>query len=740
MADLSADEQVIFDEYFSNNSNGGLTADQSFDQEMEKQNNRGSIEKGVDAVVSAAGSAADWVTGANTEPQIPKLSDLGVNKLATSKAGKSLIMGVLASSSDDDRIKKGFQQAIPDAEFSQDSFGNLVVTAATSRNEEGQPQTYQRFYPNPQGADLATAYNVSSIASLAVPIQKFVGGTGYTATALTGGIEGGLLEAFSSYLAKDKYDVMEVPKTALGTIIAKPFGDLLGAAYNKVKGIVNRAKLGDMPNGAAEQEIAAVLTEEGLNPDDVLDSIYREMNTDISSGANPADAARYRTAQGLSPPVPMTRGDVSNDKSRGLLEDSILSGNYGEQARTQMEGFRASQNEAIEQNLGNIKIQMAGPEGQVIDQRVGGAQAQAELVASKAAQGTARDAAYDAARESEAFIDPDNGSQIAGTILQNVNANFSNISAPIAYRLFNKELAPLLQEGQSLRSIFEARKLLSSHANQAGPEGAAAAAMNRQLDQQLVDQSNDLLLYGDSDSVATWLDAISQHRDFMKKWEDNGILKELTSESIRDGEMVLNKDPTDVANAIFSIALNPNKTGMTRNLITLKKELSSETWNGLRQEFFIKLSEKMMKTNGDLAGQTFATSWKAVKSNKTLVNTLFTKEERSKIDALASTAMRISSKAANYSNSANSLLNGLKGVINMFGPTPVSRGAGSLPIVTQAMGASAKGSMAQSPLAKNPSWMRQWLTNTAGITVGAETVEGTTNALLGNSASSGENK
>ena len=190
----------------------------------------------------------------------------------------------------------------------------------------------------------------------------------------------------------------------------------------------------------------------------------------------------------------------------------------------------------------------------------------------------------------------------------------------------------------------------------------------------------------------------------------------------------------------MSIALNPNKTGMTRNLITLKKELSSETWNGLRQEFFIKLSEKMMKTNGDLAGQTFATSWKAVKSNKTLVNTLFTKEERSKIDALASTAMRISSKAANYSNSANSLLNGLKGVINMFGPTPVSRGAGSLPIVTQAMSASAKGSMAQSPLAKNPSWMRQWLTNTAGITVGAETVEGTTNALLGNSASSGENK
>ena len=737
---LSAQEQQIFDDFSDSNSGKGLSPDQLFEQFKEDQDERGSIEKGVDAVVGAAGATADWVTGANVEPEIPKLSDIGVGRLATSNAGKLKIMGVLASSSDDNRIQKIFQETIPDAQFQQDKFGNLVVIAPTSRNDQSQPQTWQRFYPNPQGADMATAFNVSSIASLAVPITKFVGGTGYTAAALTGGIEGGLLEAFSSYLARDKYDVMEIPKNTAGALIAKPFGDLLGAAFNKVKEIVNRARVGDMPTGAAEEEIASALAEEGLNPDDVLDSIYREMNVDIGSGATPAEAARYRTAQGLEPPVPMTRGDVSNDRSRGLLEDSILSGNYGDSARSQMEGIRADQNVAIEQNLGNIQQQMAGPEGQVIDRRVGGAQAQTELVASRAAQGAARDAAYDAARGSEAFLDPDNGSQIAGTILENVNTRFSDINAPLAYRLFNEELAPLLQQGQSLRSIFEARQLLTSHANQGGPEGAAAALMNRQLDQQLVDQSNDLLLYGDSDAVGNWLDAISQHKDFMKKWEDNGILKELTSEGIRDGQMVLNKDSTDVANAIFSLALNPNKIGMTRNLITLKKELSDESWNGLRQEFYIKLSEKMMKTNGELSGQTFATAWNEVKKNKTLVNTLFKQEERASIDALAATAMRISSKAANYSNSANSLLNALKGLMNMFGKTPASRAAGSLPVVSQAMGASAKGAMAQSPLPKRPSLMRQWLTTTGAVTIGAETAEGTTNALLGNSASSGENE
>ena len=737
---MSADEQAIFDSFAASNSGGGLSADQSFNQFMDNQDNRGSIEKGVDAVVGAAGAASDWVTGSNVEPEIPKLSDIGVNRLATSDAGKSVIMGVLASSSDDGRIKKAFQEAIPDSQFQQDKFGNLVVIAPTSRDENSRPQSWERFYPNPQGADLATAYNVASIASLAAPITKFVGGTGLTAAALAGGIEGGVLEAFSSYLARDEYNVMEVPKNTAGGLIAKPFGDLLGSAFNKIKEIVSRARVGDMPTGAAEQEIASALAEEGLNPDDVLDSIYRDMNADISSGANPADAARYRTAQGLNPPVPMTRGDVSNDKGRGLLEDSILHGNYGDAARTQMEGIRSDQNIAIEQNLGNIQQQMAGPEGQVIDRRVGGAQAQSELVASKAAQGAARDAAYTAARGSEAFLDPSNGSQIAGTILQNVRTNFSPTNAPQAFKIFNDEMLPLLEGGQSLRSIFETRQILTQHAKQAGPEGAAAAAMNRQLDQQLVDQSNDLLLYGDSDAVGTWLDAIGKHKDFMKKWEDKGILKDLTSEGIRDGEMALNKDPTDVANAIFSVALNPNKTGMSRNLITLKKELSDEAWNGLRQEFYIKLSEKMMKSNGDLSGQTFATAWNEVKKNKTLVNTLFNKEERANIDALANTAMRISSKAANYSNSANSLMNGLKGVMNMFGKTPASRATGSLPIVSQAMSATAKGAMAQNPIAKGPSAMRQWLTTTGAVTIGAETVEGTTNAMLGNLAPSGENK
>ena len=714
-----------------------LTEAELWAKEDERLAGKGSIQKGIDAIGSAASDAADWVTGANVEAEIPKLSDIGVDSLAIGTGGKSLIMGVLASSSDDDRIKKAFQEAIPDSQFQQDKFGNLVVIAPTSRDENSQPLTWERFYPNPSGADLATAYNVSSVASLAQPVNKFIGGgAGWTAAALTGATEGGLLEAFSSYLADDKYDVMEVPKSGFGGLLSKPFGDLFGLAYNKIKSIVTKARVGDMPTGEAEQAIADALAEEGLNPNDVMDTVYREMNTDIGAGANPADSARYRTAQNLPTPVRMTRGDIGDDKSRELFEDSVQSGTYGPSAREEMQTLRNNQVTDINQNLDQIQHQMAGVDGQVIDKRAGGVQAQQELVLAKEAQGQARNDAYDAARASVAFIDPEAGGQIAGTILQNVRTNFSPTNAPQAFKIFNDEMAPLLQEGQSLRSIFETRQILTQHAKQAGPEGAAAAAMNRQLDNLLIDQANDLLLYGDSKAVGTWLDAIGKHKDFMRKWEDNGILKELTSEGIRDGEKVLNKGADDVANAIFGLSLSPNRTNMTRDLITLKKDLSPETWNSLRQEFFIKLSEKMMKTDGTLQGTTFATSWNEIKKNKTLVNTLFTQAERANIDALASTAMRISSSAKNYSNSANTLLGGLKMFMDKLGPLPLVKGLGKLPIVTQGMGAMATAQMAVDPLVKQPSWMKKLLTTTAAVTVGADTIESSANALFGNSNTS----
>tara|TARA_R100001377_G_scaffold85287_1_gene71266 strand:+ start:1074 stop:3269 length:2196 start_codon:yes stop_codon:yes gene_type:complete len=714
-------------------ANNPMTEDELWALEDEKVDNRGSIRKGMDAIGDAVVAGADWVTGANVEPEIPMLSDIGVNRLATSFGGKSIITGVLAASSDDDRIKKAFQEAIPDAQFQQDKFGNLVVVAPTSRDDNSRPKTWERFYPNPSGADLATAYNVASVGALANPVNRLVGGgLTFTAAATAGAVEGGLLEAFSSFLANDKYDVLEVPKGAGGGLLSKPFVDIGGFLLSKIKGIVTSARTGDLPTGEAEKEIADALAEEGLNPNDVMDEVYRKMNTEVSAGAVPAESARYQTAQNLPVPVPMTRGDVSGEKGRQLLEDSIEAGNYGEGAAAQYANTRQAQKDAIEANLSNIQQQMAGPNGQVIDQRAGGMIAQEELVAAKAAQGLARDEAYTAARGSVAYIAPESGGQISGDILNNVRSRFSPTNAPQAFKMFNEEMAPLLQEGQSLKSIFEARQLLTNHSKQGGPEGAAASAMNRQLDNMLVDQANDLLLYGDSAAVTTWLDAIGKHKDFMKKWETNGILKELTSEGIRDGEMVLNKDPADVANAIFSVAVNPNRTKMTRDLITLKKELSTESWNSLRQEFFIKLSDKMIKANGDLKGSAFATNWAAVKKNTTLVNSLFTKAERANLDALASTAMRISSRAQNYSNSANSLLGSLRKFIDVLGPLPISKGVGDLPLVKQGMSAVGKGQLAVNPVGKAPSMMKKFLTTTGSATIGGAAIEGSASAILGN--------
>ena len=712
-------------------ANTPLTTTQMWQKEDEAVNDQGTISKIVDTVTSAAGSAADWVTGSNVEAEIPKLSDIGIGKLATSKAGKAAIMGVLASSSDDDRIKKAFQQAIPDAQFSQDSFGNLVVTAATTRDDKGQPKTWERFYPNPSGADLATGYNVASIASLAAPVAKLVGGAGYTAAAVTGAVEGGLLEAFSSALANDKYKVMEVPLGTLGGLASKPLVDVAGFVFSKIKNILSRSGSAEMPTGKAVAEIEKVLVDEGFNPDEVMDDVYKAMNKDISGGAIPEQSARYQTAQNLPEPVPMTPGDVSGDRSRQLLEDAIESGRFGSSAEREMAATRNAQNVAVAGNLGAIQQQMAGPDGQVIDRRAGGATAQQELVSAKAEQGDARDLAYESARAGSAYLNPQSGQSVVVDILASLEGKVSDINAPLAFRLFNEKLAPIMQEGRSLSDIFSARQILSKHANQAGPEGFAAAEMNRQLDVHLIDQANDMMLHGDPATVSSWLDAITQHKDFMRKWETEGVLKKLTTAGIRDGEVVLNVAPEDAANAIFGVALNPNKTNMSRDLITLKKNLSPETWNQLRQEFFIKLSDQMISTNGKINGAAFTKAWANIKKNNTLVGTLFTKEERANINALSTTAIRISSRAQNYSNSANSLFSGLRRFFDTIGPTPTMVTSGNIPIIKQVKDAVGLGQTYVKPVGKKTSFMKQFLTGVSAVTTGQEAVEGAGNSIFG---------
>jgi hypothetical protein len=120
-----------------------------------------------------------------------------------------------------------------------------------------------------------------------------------------------------------------------------------------------------------------------------------------------------------------------------------------------------------------------------------------------------------------------------------------------------------------------------------------------------------------------------------------------------------------------------SKTGLPRDLLTLKAKLPTEQWDRLRQEAFLRLTETLEKvgTGGmeNVSGLSFKKAWvNLLKNNPGVVNTLFSKAERDTITQFADVAARATSTAVNASNSANAAA----GLIQRLGSGFTKTGAG----------------------------------------------------------------
>lgn len=668
------------------------------------------------------GEVGAWMAGSDVEENIPVLGQgFVLDQLDLSQPNKAKLAALVTATSEDAKLESGFKNVIPDAVSSKDKFGNIVITAPTKRDDAGKPLSWERFYPNPKGADIPTATQAAGAVTLAQPVSKLIGGTGYRATAATGALESGFLEAITSAITDESYRLSEA---GIGGATAGAFKAAFDVAKTLGRKIGETLKLtGGKPSKAAMDEIRSELKQAGLDPDRIMESTYQKMFKDINRGVDPVESARYRTSQDLPQPIPMTRGDVSDNRQAQLEEDAIRKGQYGEESRVSMENIRQEQSRAVDENLQAIQSGMGatGP----IEPRAGGQAAQESLVAQRKEAQESYKSAYEKAQSGNAYIDPEIGDQIGANIYNSVRTSgFTETGAPQAFKILREEVEPLLREGQSINEIFAARSALSAHSKNLGTEGGAAGAMAKVLDQELIKLADEAMLYGDPKVVGNWLDAIGKFKEFQNKWNNEGILKKLTTTGTRDGETVLNVAPEDAANVIFGVALNPNKTNLARDLITMKKNLPSDVFDQLRQEFFIKLVNRMNTGGGDIKGSAFAKSWAETKKNKTLVDTMFTKEEQAQIDAVATTALRIGSRAQNYSNTAATLGNMITNLMSKLRGSSAGAAISALPMAGPLYNiARGQALVGRKPLVPTPSNAGVIAGAAGGATMGGETLD-----------------
>jgi hypothetical protein len=621
---------------------------------------------------SVASQIWTFITGSDADPNIPSAVDAN---LGLSPSESARMVALLATTRNEDRLKSGMLKIEPEVTFGTDESGRMY--AMWPRSENGKKTgAITRFYPNEPGLGMIDLMQVSGVAAMATPIGRGLAAVGLPTAGLTGAAtigatEAGLIEAASSQMSGAPYQVTDIAIGAAGGAAGQKLINIVGSLVNSIRRLGPTQVLG--PDGRLLPGPAKMVRDAGLDPDQVSASVAAQIQKQVTAGVAPEAAAVTAMSQGLPTPVPMTQGQLTGSAGQQLAEDAMSKGVYGALAEKTMQTFRTGQQTALRENVTGMTEALA-PGGIPVAKGEGGKLAQEALAALRAGDKARSDALYLRARSSgAAAIEPTAALNIADTARSAYREGFSPTTAPKMDELLLR-LDEIMANGGDIKMLNQWRTQVSNlRSGVPDVEGSAAGAVLKSVDANIKNAVDNQLLIGDQTAVDAWRNAINNYAGYAKTWKDGGILNLLTETSIRDGSRQLKVAPESAANAIFTMTASglASKTGLARDLLTLKAKLPTEQWDQLRQEAFIRLTETLEKvgTGGaaNVSGLAFKSAWKKLlENNPGVVNTLFSKTERDTITQFADVAARATSTVVNASNSANSAAGIIQRLGSMF--------------------------------------------------------------------------
>lgn len=628
-------------------------------------------------------SIFDWFKGGKREENIPLIQGANLG-LPSEKAAQ--MTALLATTASDDRLQSGIKKILPNAQFDKDKYGNLVVISPLFRDGK-ETQQYTRFYPNPKGLNAVDLMQGSGAVALGQAIAATGGMLGLPVAGVVGGgimglTEAAIVEAASSALSDDPYQVFDLPLGFLGGALGAKASQVLGDLIAKVKTKPSSVLDG---SGNLKESVRNQITSLGLDPDNITAELAAKIQRQIRSVGQPEASARLAEAESLPTPIPLTRGDASGSRAQQLFEDQIESGVYGEGPRLSMGARRSEQQQAIRENLGDIQRSLGGEE--VVEVGQGGRAAQEALAAQRAQEKRQATELFSRAEQAgSAFVSPTSAGAVADDI-RAVVRNFNPSEVPATLSVVD-EMDDVLASGGDIKRLFQLRQRLVNTGAINTPERAAATAVRQRLDNSLEALVDQQLLTGNPEAVTAQIAAIRNYADFASRWKSDGVLKKLTDVQSRDGSRVFKQDPASVANYLFGAkgAKLVSGTQMARDLATLNRTLPDDQWNQLRQEAFLLMANRAQTVDrgGDIAvsGSQFQKFWNQMRTNNPdLVKGLFSEKERQLISRFASVASRVTSSAKNYSNTATTANGLLQQLAASFGDTTIAKLAVRAPII-----------------------------------------------------------
>lgn len=615
------------------------------------------IEKGVDAI----DSTIEWFKGGKRDPNIP-LANQAKLGLPNKEAAK--MVGLLATTANDDRLASGIKKIIPNAEFDKDEYGNLIAIVPVYKN--GQPtQQFKRFYPNPKGLDVTDLMQASGALTAGGAIAKTLGTVGLPYAGMGGGAligftEAGLVEMISSKLSDAKFKLEDL---AYGT----GFGALGVKAAEfgaKIMNIFRRS-----PDAIFDQSGNLLpkwqksFTEAGIDPSTVTRQTATEILKKVRGGVDVEEASRLAQAENLPVPVPLTRGAVTGSEGQQLFEDAAQSGSFGQTAETMMTGARTKTDDALQANIPAITSTLANRSPVVTEVGQAGEVAQDVLVAQRNEAQDIADKLYETARGSgPAFVDQDASLAMVDNLTKKLSEGYDFANIPKTAS-FLQDMSTIIDEGGDVKKLMGLRQRISNLGKGGDVDANAARELNRAFDDELTKTLDNALIFGDEAAVNRWKAAIANYKDFSRIWNSKGgLLKKLTEKRFKDStDLELVVSPQEASNVIFGVSKANLSTNvkLASNIQTLKRQLPEDVFNQIKQEAFIRISNAGKTGARDaFSGTKFRTEWRNLtRNNKAMISALFDKDEIALIDQFANVSALATGGAVNASKSANQMFN-----------------------------------------------------------------------------------
>lgn len=451
-------------------------------------------------------------------------------------------------------------------------------------------------------------------------------------------------------------DVKGLLEVLPATIAPNAFGRVRSLAPGQELQAASRAE-NVVPDVSAKPNNLVVVKSQGTQNRNMADPITVVRST--KETATPEELAIVAEAQGLKKPVPLTKGDITQDPDIQAFETEAFKKVRGEKAYTMMQNARQEQDAAIRGNIEELQKSATGRMAAATPEETGlAAQRAAEAVKVQAARDKAKiDAAYDKARSMDAYID--------GGLLKEFSSNSKarlvdkGFDVEIMDRV-NRRLSDLsgVTENGGLNQITVGRiellrKRINNDIDSTKISDASQANALRTLKSDLDDYVSELLdqdlIRGNTQAVDAWKSARDLRRDFGQKFETDKVVSRIVNEDLTQEEAV---------NLLFGGSQMGFKTQSGRTIKELKSILGedSDAFRALKEEAILRLVKNQARTDeGLFSGVKFDTALqKAMKENPTLMNNLFTKEELGDLHAIARVSKRITMKAPGAVNNSDS--------------------------------------------------------------------------------------